>query len=128
MFGGFYTWEDKTINARAETMLLKLTTKYGIPQCGRNRATFISKNYVIKFPLNDNGIADNDWEGSCSASYLARGRWIKIDGFVCVMQEKLTILQGHELSDLPEWVNSIDGRQVGYDRKGNLKAFDFGTS
>ena len=129
MFGGFSTWDDEYVDAQAEAQLALLTLKYGIPECGRNRATFFGKHCVIKFPLNDNGIADNDWEGSCSADYLAVGKWIEIGGFVCVMQEKLIPIPENEFSydNLPDWVGSIDGGQVGYDKKGRLKAYDFGT-
>lgn len=126
MFGGFCNWDRKTIEQDAERNLRILTEKYGQPECGRNRATFISKHCVIKFPLNDNGIADNDWEGSVSGPELAKGRWIEIDGFVCVIQEKLTMLEDFSYKNLPDWVGSVDGGQVGYDKKGRLKAFDFG--
>ncbi len=128
MFGGFIDWHDKTINDRAESALKKLINKYGQPQCGRNRAAFISKHCVIKFPLNDDGVADCDWEGSYSGEHLAKGRWIQIDGFVCVIQEKLRLIPNKEFSyaNLPDWVGSIDCGQVGYDKKDRLKAYDFG--
>lgn len=128
LYGGFCDWDDKTINDRAEAILARLIAKYGEPICGRNRAAFMSKHCVIKFPLNDNGICDNDWEGSCSAPYLAKGRWIQIDGFTCVIQERLTEIPADEFSyeSLPDWVGSIDGGQVGYDKKNRLKAYDFG--
>lgn len=119
MFGGFCDWDRKTIEQDAEKALIRLTEKYGIPECGRNRATFISKHCVIKFPLND-------WEGSVSSPELAKGRWIKIDDFVCVIQEKLKMVENFSYDTLPDWVGSIDGGQVGYDKKGRLKAFDFG--
>lgn len=130
MFGGFADWDNENLNARAEVVLARLIEKYGEPECGRNRAVFLSKNYVLKFPLNDGGVGDNDWEGSVSADHLAVGRWIQIDGFVCVMQERLTHIPPEEFSydNLPDWVGFIDGGQVGYDRQGRLKAYDFGLN
>lgn len=131
MFGGFCEWDekDKGINERAEAILAKLIEKYGQPECGRNRACFISKHCVLKFPLNDGGVADNDWEGSCSGDIYAVGKWLQIGEFVCVMQEKLTLIpeEAFSYATLPDWVGSVDCGQVGYDKKGRLKAFDFGT-
>jgi hypothetical protein len=119
---------DGRRDAGAKAALDRLTQKYGEPDVGTTRACFISKRCVIKFPINDRGERANDWEGSVSADHLARGRYITIDGFVCVIQEKLNvdIWNGKTYKDFPEWVGSIDCGQVGYDSKGNLKAFDFG--
>ena len=47
LHGGF---EDEVRDLTASSTLKKLINKYGIPQCGRNRATFIGKKFVIKFP------------------------------------------------------------------------------
>lgn len=124
LFGGFYDCDET--NKEAEKYLRILTAKYGIPECGRNRATFMSKHCVIKFPLNDNGICDNDWEGSMRSETTARGRWIQIGSFVCVVQEKLTMPENFSYKNLPDWVGGVDGGQVGYDKKGRLKAYDFG--
>jgi hypothetical protein len=51
-------------------------------------------------------------------------------GFVCVMQETLTMPIEGEIQKIwknpaYDWVGSIDGSQVGYDRHGQLKAYDF---
>lgn len=125
LFGGFI---DKHRTAAAEAQLVRLTKKYGEPKIGTTRACFMSKRYVLKFPINDRGEFCNDWEGSVSADYLARGRWLEIDGFICVMQERLVEADwdGKKYSDFPDWVGSVDCGQVGYDRKGVLKAYDFG--
>ena len=40
LMGGF---NDESRNLYASIVLDQLIKKYGIPQCGRNRATFISK-------------------------------------------------------------------------------------
>lgn len=125
LFGGFGSAD---LDAQAEAALAKLMAKYGEPLLGTTRATFLSKNYVLKFPLNANGNRANDWEGSVSADHLARGRWLQIEGFICVMQERLVELDWNntKYTDLPDWVECIDCGQVGYDKQGNLKAFDFG--
>lgn len=47
-------------------LLEKFGKKYGVPEVGRNRACYISKHCVIKVPLNEGGIGDNDWGGRVS--------------------------------------------------------------
>lgn len=124
LFGGF---ETKERDQRADQLLNRLAERYGEPEYGTTRACFFSKNFVLKFPLSLCGERGNDWEGSVRDETLAKGRWLKLDGFICVMQERLTEAswEGKTDDDFPNWVRGIDGGQVGYDRKGNLKAFDF---
>jgi len=120
-------FECSTLNAVAVDFLSRLEKKYGQPSCGRNRATFLSKHCVIKFPLNYAGIRDNSIESKSQtdtyASY-AKGRKIMLGNFNCVIQEQLRMPANRK--NLPTWVMSIDCCQVGYDVKGRLKAFDFG--
>lgn len=136
LFGGFY---DAAMTANAERILVKLAKRFGTPNCGRNRAVFHLKNNVLKFPLNPAGESDNDWEASCSSEHYAKGRHFNIDGFICVVQEKLTPIElafpddelGRAqfldcLNNLPTWTHYIDNQQVGYSKKGELKAYDFG--
>lgn len=120
-FAGFI---NDTFTAKAQALIDRLTSKYGEPLCGRNRAVFISKFCVIKVPINDNGLVDNDWEASVKSDITASGRWLELNGLVCCMQQKLNT----EIPKrgLPAWVSSVDCQQVGYDRRGNLRAYDFG--
>lgn len=126
-FSGF---GKDSINYKAQLILFALEKKYGKPSCGRNRACFYSKDRVIKFPLNNHGFGDNDWEGSVSGEEYAKGRCVLIDGFICLVQERLKPWQdcGIKYKDLPDWTGFIDCAQVGYDNKGNLKAYDFGRN
>lgn len=124
LFGGFI---DEHRTKEANLLLARLTEKYGKSRIGTTRSCFFSKHFVLKFPINDRGEFCNDWEGSVSADYLAKGRWLEIEGFICVMQERLVEADWKDktYADFPDWVGSIDCGQVGYDSKGNLKAFDF---
>lgn len=123
---------SKELNSLAFDAMEKLALKYGNPECGRNRATFLSHHFVIKFPLNKKGIADNIFEGTrySRKKYYAKGRIININGFKCVIQERLKMpkLSERVASEWPSWVSKIDCGQVGFDRKGNLKAYDFGPN
>ena len=123
LFGGFY---DEGRTEQANKILNELIAKYGPPSCGRNRATFRLKNHVFKFPMNDNGEADNDWEGSVSATddaeyCYAKSRWIKYRGFICVMAE---IIEEVPYDELPDWAKWSDG--AGRCKKGFIKIYDYG--
>lgn len=115
--------------ARADVVIARLIAKYGQPfDFGRNRLVFANDRIVVKFPRNCDGEADNDWEGSVSGPTKCRGRLIELDGFICVMQERVQRVYADVPcpAKLPKWTDCIDCRQVGYDRQGNLRAYDYG--
>ena len=123
LHGGF---EDESRDSSASIVLKKLIKKYGIPQCGRNRATFISKKIVIKFPLNDDGEINNSVEATFVSDKTAKGRRIILNGFICVIQEKIIIFDYPvDVTNFPEWTKDIDSGQIGCDSTGNFKAYDF---
>lgn len=130
--GGFDT---KKRNKIANNIILNLKNNYEVLGIGRNRIVFKLKsgNYVLKFPLSNNGETDNDWEGSVCIDnedneeiQYPRTKWILYKGFVCVVMDM--IKQKEELSNLPDWVDSVDCQQVGFNRKNRLVAFDFGLT
>lgn len=120
LHGGYL---DENKDKKASIVLEKLIKKYGIPECGRNRAAFISKNYVIKFPLNQDGEIDNQFESNHKSKNLANGKLIIINNFKCLIQEKLTLIKNKD--KLPDWCKEIDSIQVGYNKKNKLRAYDF---
>lgn len=110
-----------------------LQLKYGKPAYGRNRATFFSKKFVIKVPINQYGDLDNTWEAKHfkTEPYYTKTRLIQINGLYCVMAEKLDRINPYSdqhRGSMPPWVDWVDCGQVGYDRKGRLKAYDFGIN
>ena len=121
--------EEKSRDMQASRALEQLIKKYGVPQCGRNRAAFISKNYVLKFSLNDDGQQNNYFESWFKSENTARGRSLMIKGFLCLIQEKLSISNSLASGQpLPHLVKSIDCEQVGYDAKAILKTYNFAES
>ena len=115
--------------AKADVVIARLIAKYGPPfDFGRNRLVFANDRIVFKFPRNLNGEADNCWEGSCFGPTKARGRRLVVDGFICVMQERLQRIFSDvpRPEKLPKWTDSVDCMQVGYDKRGRLKVYDFG--
>ena len=97
---------------------------------GRHRICFTSttRQFVFKVPSCLAGIAANDWEGSIFSEEYARHKLFYIDGIPIVIMEKVRILEGDELKNAYQnydWVSSIDGGQVGMNRKGEIVAYDF---
>ena len=109
--------------------------------CGRNRVVFDMGIYVVKLPRHALGFSDNEWEGSVSnegndEGYVqyAKTRIFYYKGLhefsiPVVFMERVNsdIRQGKKYKDFPDWVGSVDGGQVGYNKHGKLVAFDYGV-
>lgn len=107
---------------------------------GRNRRVYVMRNYVVKVPRNGDGIADNDWEGSVSnceqypqSDYqvqYARTRMFVVSDVPIVLMERVTEATSKEivlrLRREPQWTWSVDGGQVGFNKRGRLVAYDYG--
>lgn len=93
---------------------------------GRHRIGFRRRNIVIKVPKT--GIAEFQNFNEAKLSYdndnFARCKSIELYGVVCCVMEYLIPIDENAV-DLPDWVNWVDCKQVGFSRKGNLKAYDF---
>lgn len=99
---------------------------------GRNREAFLTKRgkYIIKVPLNEAGWSDNlievtDYERNrfLGREYMARCRMVVLSGVPCLIMERVDPVTS--LKGLPEWTDFVDCRQVGYNRKGKLVAYDW---
>lgn len=111
-------------------MLDRAFAKYRFLDQGTYRAVFrMNGDHVLKIPLNEAGVYCNDGEGSIKDEIYARGRWIELDGLVCVIQEYVEDASLREirlkLGSIPDWVSGIDCAQVGFTKGGILKAYDF---
>jgi hypothetical protein len=112
--------------------------KYKYIGSGASRAVFKHHNYVIKIPHTCKGVFDNERERHLwmirrypyhrEFSY-ARCR---LYGFILVMQYAHFPIPGKTDGDgfvpyehLPEWASFIDCQQVGYNRFGELVAYDY---
>lgn len=117
-------------NEEAFTLFKRLSEKYDFLGCGTYRAVFKMRgDLVLKIPLNEAGEFCNDGEGSIRGEELAKGRWLEIDGFICVIQERITEASLKDIKSvfgrIPDWVAAIDSSQVGFNKAGLLKAYDF---
>ncbi len=96
---------------------------------GRNRAVFRRGDHVFKVPINDCGVTDNSHE-----AYLSQ-RYGKTEGYVpyakCRMFGLILVMEYVDhvgSTKTPDWTWSVDGGQVGRNRKGELLAYDFGLT
>lgn len=132
-----YVTTDKLLRMDIEQAYIRFSTRgYKLVGIGRNRAVFSKAGYVVKVPINYNGIIDNEWEAAHCGNARegcvqhARTRSAFLGGLqLCLMEfveyattEDIIERIGHE----PSWVWGVDCGQVGWNRKGKLVAFDFG--
>ncbi len=103
---------------------------------GRNRITYrISERYVVKIPLNQDGVADNWYEAKqCKRDPDTAKCRLLGDCLVMEFVDDIHQIWGHlplwekmeRINLLPYWVDYVDCRQVGFTRTGKLVAYDFG--
>lgn len=114
---------DKTIK--------ELRKKYEVLGEGRNRIVFLKdENWVIKCPLNDDGISDNTYEEKMFLSYgkdkdiipYAECRVTYVNDIPLLEMERVHPISPEEL---PEWAAWVDCAQVGKNNKGEIVAYDF---
>lgn len=125
-----FSFGDRNRQRKARLLFARLVRKYQFISFGTYRVVFkMNGDRVLKVPLNESGEFCNDGEGSIIHSTCATGRWIEIDGFVCVIQEYIedapfSVIK-QRLGAVPDWVSGVDGGQVGFNKAGILKAYDF---
>lgn len=110
------------------------TKKYGKPWVGRTRAVFDrGDGYVIKVPINGEGYFSNSREVNgyqMEDPYIPVAEcWHQDDysitpkGVPTLIMEKVEHCK-LDYRDMPDWVGSVDCAQVGYNKKGELVAYD----
>jgi hypothetical protein len=102
---------------------------------GRHRCVYLcpSGHYVIKFPINSDGEVANIEEAQAyknGRGCVAKCRLFEYNEACCLIMEAVAFPDDgeawHQWSQtLPKWVKYIDCWQVGYNRKGELVAYDF---
>lgn len=99
--------------------------KYEFLGIGRNRVVFkLSADNVIKVPLNYNGVCDNSYEAfnKKDVEYgIPRSKAFTLSSITLLVME---YIQHVQLDNPPEWSDYIDCRQIGYNKKGQLLAYD----
>lgn len=125
-----YFWKECFIPKCTE--FLKQIGFINPPECGRHRCTFISinRNIVIKIPKNSTGIAVNLDEYKSQnhpENKHAKSKLIYMEqtGIPILIMEKLDVVTNY--ANRPRWGWEYDGDQIGIDRKGRWKAYDYST-
>jgi hypothetical protein len=135
-------FHDSEVNETVKNLALRYATRTPDVLCGRNRMVFVFTNYVVKIPMNWDGVADNDWEGSVSngenygdPQYVqyARTRLVYVGDIAIVFMECVRHASVREVEEHlgtppgeSDWTWSVDGGQVGFNRHGRLVAYDYG--
>lgn len=106
--------------------------RYQFLGTGTRRAVFLTPNerWVVKVPLSGMGMLGNRTEARRYAALpddiYAKARLHNIMplGIPVLFMEYLEpVMEG--FSELPDWTWGIEMWQVGYDKYGNLKAYDY---
>jgi hypothetical protein len=112
--------------------------KFGHGQAGNRRVVYkISDKFVVKVPLNQDGIDHNKEERKIYLSSTKDNcRYARCYLFhdkdtsnlvPLLIMDIVAPVQDDERQRLPEWTLSIDLQQVGYNKRGELVAFDYAT-
>lgn len=114
-----------------------LTARFGLPiGSGRNRTVWkTSKGNVVKVPRNWNGAVDNEFESMNSDKtlgyeILGKTKCFYIDGIAILVMEYLERASCEEVNEYIgssfDWTDFIDCGQVGFNKNGQLRAYDYG--
>lgn len=121
-FEGFYSGFQEDFKAVAEVLGMPIAS-------GRNRTVFKSEcgEWVYKLAHHVSGEIDNAYEAKCWAKGHEEAPECyetEIAGVPVLRMEFVAATSG---KDLPDWVDFIDCRQVGYTKDGRLVAYDLGV-
>lgn len=113
---------DKTIK--------QLKNKYEVIGEGRNRIVFLKDdNTVIKFPLREYGMYDNQSEADRFFRYGKTGDIIPsakcsiffLNNIALLEMERIHLLKDQEV---PKWADYVDCQQVGVNKDGVILAYN----
>lgn len=115
-----------------DKILGRLQAKYGEPiGSGLSRIVFDTGKYVIKVPRDEscfNANYNEEFRGRRKLKneiYTVCRIW-HIDKVPILWMEKVEILEKIDYDNLPDWIAFIDCGQVGYNKYGELVAYDYG--
>jgi hypothetical protein len=126
-------WSDQSV-AGLTQLMRDLTEQHGFPEVGRTRAVFdLGDGWVVKIPLNDEGVGASSSEEYAYQRGLANGDpWIpvarcefrQLGERYYLHMERVEPLVFKSYDDVPQWVGYVDGGQVGHTADGRLVAYD----
>ena len=121
-----------------EPVISALTQKYGEPiGQGKDRIVFARGRVVIKVPKSESGVCANYQEKKKfdesmkdtdhSTRIYAKCRLVHYRDVPLLVMERLKPVKYSEIKagGLPDWAWKVDALQVGHNKKGKMKAFDY---
>ncbi len=137
----FFRKSEFSVDEELIDFAIKISEKYGLPiSAGRQRTVWSTgSGYVIKVPKDESGDcanANEEWTHKRHDKFLgdyAKTRtFLVADRVICIAEyiepastEDLTAVYG-DRKDWPLWIKALDCEQAGFNRDGQVKAFDFG--
>jgi hypothetical protein len=120
---------DTELMPELPELLHRYARHYGQPELGRTRAVFArNEGWVVKVPLDDEGLAGNGHEANWSAHDLiplAECHLVEDStGGIQVLHMRRVEPEHISYADGPDWLGLVDCGQVGRDRDGRLVAYD----
>ena len=125
-------------------METKFKKEFGYEYLGRGsyRIGFeVNSDWIIKFPTSDSGVECNLLEAKLYEIYMRTGHYAKcyikeyhriplivMENVKDYYESPFPYYQDEDIDkDLPHWAHHEDGPQVGYNKKGKLKIYDYGN-
>ena len=110
-----------------------MINKYGMPFLGTERVAYQSKSAAFKVPLSFRGfrynLREHDLLHAAGGFQLAKTRMARPMGIPVLAMEIIHKAKHAEvqrrLGEIPLWAEAVEGFQVGFNRKGILKAYDY---
>jgi hypothetical protein len=128
-------FESEQITQRIKDIIEYCNTHYQLLDYGRHRVAYRHKDYVIKVPINDMGFASNSHEAVIYRNakrnkkkypeydYIREARCRLIcDKMLLVME----YVKETSYDQKPDWAVTYDCFQVGVNKHGRFKAYDYG--
>lgn len=111
-----------------EEQVTGLALLYGRPKSGCFRIVFDCGDHVIKVPYNADGIACNAREAHWQSEEIPLAACELIsspvdENFVKLLKME-KVIDAYDQRGLPDWTQSVDCCQVGYNAAGKLVAYD----
>lgn len=119
-----------TIQKLINKTIKELRSKYEVIGEGHNRIVFLKDDdWVIKCPLNEDGLNDNISEarryrqfGDTDLVKYAECKMFFLNDINCLEMERVYPISK---SERPDWADYVDGGQVGKNKDGKILAYDY---